>query len=174
MRRQYDDFTQLKIKDMSKAISDMTYQYIDPELNRPTEVPANHYEKILGEVKEQFMNEIASVQFLNIVYKQLDALRKENEKYFNQALMCMDLNLNPSDLRYNERVALDYTNDKLEKEKAILKKEFHLLDTETLKYFDEIKNDPIIQAETIKAINNIESIEKRDFEAKRRSVDLER
>ena len=174
MRRQYDDFTQLKIKDMSKAISDMTYQYIDPELNRPTEVPANHYEKILGEVKEQFMNEIASVQFLNIVYKQLDAFRKENEKYFNQVLMCMDLNLNPSDLRYNERVALDYTNDKLEKDKAILKKEFHLLDTEILKYFDEIKNDPIIQAETIKAINNIESIEKRDFEAKRKSVDLER
>lgn len=159
---------------MSKAISDMTYQYIDPTLNKPTEVPANHYEKILGEVKEQFMNEIASVQFLNIVYKQLDALRKENEKYFNQALLCMDLNLNPSDLRYNERVALDYTNDKLERDKTMLKKEFHLLDQETLNYFDEIKNDPIIQAETIKAINNIESIEKRDFEAKRRSVDLER
>ena len=33
MRRQYDDFTQLKIKDMSKVISDMTYKYINEESN---------------------------------------------------------------------------------------------------------------------------------------------
>ena len=26
MRKQYDDFTQLKLKDMSKTISDMTYK----------------------------------------------------------------------------------------------------------------------------------------------------
>ena len=31
MRKQYDDFTQLKLKDMSKCISDMTYKYINPE-----------------------------------------------------------------------------------------------------------------------------------------------
>ena len=31
MRKQYDDFTQLKLKDMSKSISDMTYKYINPE-----------------------------------------------------------------------------------------------------------------------------------------------
>ena len=29
MRKQYDDFTQLKLKDMSKTISDMTYKYIN-------------------------------------------------------------------------------------------------------------------------------------------------
>ena len=45
MRRQYDDFTQLKIKDMSKSISDMTYKYINPETQAPTKVPPTHYEK---------------------------------------------------------------------------------------------------------------------------------
>ena len=40
MRKQYDDFTQLKLKDMSKTISDMTYKYINPETQTPTVVPA--------------------------------------------------------------------------------------------------------------------------------------
>ena len=43
MRKQYDDFTQLKIKDMSKSISDMTYKYINPETQAPTRVPPVHY-----------------------------------------------------------------------------------------------------------------------------------
>lgn len=50
MRKQYDDFTQLKLKDMSKTISDMTYKYINPETGTPTNVPALHYEKILNQV----------------------------------------------------------------------------------------------------------------------------
>ena len=81
MRRQYDDFTQLKPKDMSKAISDMTYQYINPETKAPTVVPASHYEKILDRVKEQYMSEITSRQFLTIMYSQLSALKKEVEKF---------------------------------------------------------------------------------------------
>ena len=52
MRKQYDDFTQLKLKDMSKSISDMTYKYINPETQVPTVVPPGHYEKILDQVKE--------------------------------------------------------------------------------------------------------------------------
>ena len=53
MRKQYDDFTQLKIKDMSKSISDMTYTYLNPETGEPTKVPAVHYEKILDQVTEK-------------------------------------------------------------------------------------------------------------------------
>lgn len=45
MRKQYDDFTQMKIKEMCKSISDMTYTYLDPETHLPTKVPASHYEK---------------------------------------------------------------------------------------------------------------------------------
>ena len=43
MRKQYDDFTQLKLKDMSKSISDMTYKYLNPETQTPTKVPPAHY-----------------------------------------------------------------------------------------------------------------------------------
>lgn len=48
MRKQYDDFTQMKIKEMCKSISDMTYTYLDPETHLPTKVPASHYEKNIG------------------------------------------------------------------------------------------------------------------------------
>ena len=65
MRKQYDDFVQLKEKDMSKYISDMTYEYINPETNAPTRVPASHYEKILGKVREEYMADIISDEMLS-------------------------------------------------------------------------------------------------------------
>ena len=76
MRKQYDDFTQLKLKDMSKVMSDMTYKYINPETQEPTKVPAMHYEKILDQVTEKYMSEITSKQFLIIMYNQLNSLKK--------------------------------------------------------------------------------------------------
>lgn len=111
MRRQYDDFTQLKLKDMSKSISDMTYKYINPETDKPTKVPPVHYEKILDQVTEKYMADITSRQFLTIMYNQLNGLKKEDEKYFQQALLCIDLGLNPKDLRIDEQIALEYTNE---------------------------------------------------------------
>ena len=69
MRKQYDDFTQLKLKDMSKSISDMTYKYINPVTQTPTVVPPQHYEKILDQVQEQYMSDITARQFLVIMYK---------------------------------------------------------------------------------------------------------
>lgn len=77
MRKQYDDFTQLKLKDMSKSISDMTYRYINPDTQEPTKVPAVHYEKILDQVTEKYMSDITSRQFLTIMYNQLNALKKK-------------------------------------------------------------------------------------------------
>ena len=46
---------------------------------------------ILDQIKEQYMGEITSRQFLTIMYNQLNALKKEDEKYFKQALLCIDM-----------------------------------------------------------------------------------
>ena len=137
MRRQYDDFTQLKIKDMSKSISDMTYKYINPETQAPTKVPPTHYEKILDQVTEKYMSDITSRQFLTIMYTQLSNLKKEDEKYFNQALLCMDMGLNPKDLRIDEQIAIEYTNDYIEDKKSMEKKNFHFLSEDIVQSFDE-------------------------------------
>ncbi len=163
MRKQYDDFTQLKIKDMSKCISDMTYKYINPETQSPTKVPPTHYEKILDQVTEKYMSDITSRQFLTIMYTQLSNLKKEDEKYFNQALLCMDLGLNPKDLRLDEQIALEYSNDFIEDKKNIEKKNFHFLDSEFIEAFDEVKNNPSLQAQIVRNSNKYEEQENSMF-----------
>lgn len=149
MRKQYDDFLQMKLKDMCKNISDMTYTYINPETNEPTKVPASHYEKILDQVKEQYMEEITQRQFLTIMYNQLSALKKEDEKYFQQAMLCLDLGINPKDLRVNEQIALGYTYNFLDDKKKAEKKNFHLLNQDIVDAFNNSMDNPIIQAKAL-------------------------
>jgi len=159
MRKQYDDFTQLKLKDMSKVMSDMTYKYINPETQEPTKVPAMHYEKILDQVTEKYMSEITSKQFLTIMYNQLNSLKKEDEKYFNQALLCIDLGINPKDLRINEQIALEVTNSYIEDRKENEKRNFHFLSDDIVESFDSSKNDPSLQAQIIRDSNKYEERE---------------
>ena len=156
MRKQYDDFTQLKLKDMCKNISDMTYRYINPDTDEPTKVPPTHYEKILDQVTEKYMADITTQKFLAIMYEQLTALKKEDEKYFNQALLCMDMGINPKDLKTADRIALMYTNDFIEERQKEDKKNFHLLNDDIVNTYDISKNDPSIQSETIKYSNKCE------------------
>ena len=156
MRKQYDDFTQLKLKDMSKTISDMTYKYINPDTQMPTVVPAGHYEKILDQVQEQYMGEITSRQFLVIMYNQLNALKKEDEKYFQQALLCLDLGINPKDLRINEQIALGYTYDFINDKQRTEKKDFHFLSQDFVDIFYETKNNPDLQSQAIRISNMLE------------------
>ncbi len=156
MRKQYDDFIQLKIKDMSKTISDMTYKYLDSERNVPTIVPASHYERLLNQVQETYMGEITSKQFLSIMYNQLNALKKEDEKYFQQALLCLDMGINPKDLRINEQIALSYTYDYISSRQKFEKKEFCILNEDIVDTFNESKNDPSIQSEAVKISNILE------------------
>ena len=166
MRKQYDDFTQLKLKDMSKSISDMTYKYINPETDKPTVVPANHYEKILDQVTEKYMSEITSRHFLTIMYNQLSSLKKEDEKYFQEALLCIDLGLNPKDLRLDEQIALDYTSHFVDEKKGFEKKNFHFLDTDIVDNYKNAKSDSSLQADFIRESNNIENRENDMFRDK--------
>lgn len=160
MRRQYDDFTQLKLKDMSKSISDMTYKYINPETDKPTKVPPTHYEKILDQVTEKYMADITSRQFLTIMYNQLNSLKKEDEKYFQQALLCIDLGLNPKDLRIDEQIALEYTNEFLNERKQLLKKDNHILDQSIIDFYNDTKDNPNIQSHAVKESNKLEGLNK--------------
>ena len=154
MRKQYDDFTQLKLKDMSKSMSDMTYKYINPETQEPTRVPPAHYEKILDQVTEKYMGEITSRKFLTIMYEQLNALKKEDDKYFQQALICLDQGINPKDLRVNEQIALTYTYEYMNEKQKELKKDFHFLSEDISDTFSESKNNPRLQSEIIKYSNS--------------------
>lgn len=141
MRKQYDDFTQLKLKDMSKSISDMTYRYINPDTQEPTKVPAVHYEKILDQV---------------------------TEKYFNQALLCMDIGLNPKDLRINEQIAIEYIDSFINDKKNYEKKNFHFLSSDIIEAYDEAKSDTRLQTMVVRDSNKLEDIEDSMFRGSER------
>lgn len=168
MRKQYDDFTQLKLKDMSKSISDMTYRYINPDTQEPTKVPAVHYEKILDQVTEKYMSDITSRQFLTIMYNQLNALKKEDEKYFNQALLCMDIGLNPKDLRINEQIAIEYIDSFINDKKNYEKKNFHFLSSDIIEAYDAAKSDTRLQTMVVRDSNKLEDIENSMFRGSER------
>ncbi|MCI9038891.1 MAG: hypothetical protein HFJ29_03315 [Clostridia bacterium] len=156
MRKQYDDFTQMKLKDMCKSMSDMTYTYINPDNGQPTKVPPSHYEKILEAVKENYMGEITSRQFLTIMYNQLNALKKEDEKYFRQALLCIDMGINPKDLRLDERIAISFTDNYIDDKQKQEKKNFHLLSQDIVDTYNESKESPFIQARAMEVSNEID------------------
>ncbi len=153
MQKQYDDFVKMKSKEMSKAISDMTYTYLDPLTKQPTKVPASHYEKILNKVKEQYIADATKQTFLNTMYVQLKALRDEEPKYFQKALLCLDMGLKPSDLRVDEQIALQYTQDALEEKQREDKKNYHIIDRSIIEYFECAKNDVELQSMAVQTSN---------------------
>lgn len=164
MRKQYDDFTQMKLKDMCKSMSDMTYTYINPDSGEPTKVPPSHYEKILEAVKENYMGEITSRQFLTIMYNQLNALKKEDEKYFRQALLCIDMGINPKDLRVDEQIAISFTDDYMEDKQKQEKKNFHLLSQDIVDTYNESKENPLIQARAIEVPDEVDKQQDDDID----------
>ncbi len=145
----------MKIKDMCKSMSDMTYTYINPDNGQPTKVPPSHYEKILEAVKENYMGEITSRQFLTIMYNQLNALKKEDEKYFRQALLCIDMGINPKDLRVDEQIAISFTDDYMEDKQKQEKKNFHFLSQDIVDTYNEAKENPMIQARAIEVPDDV-------------------
>lgn len=154
MEKQYDVFCKMKQKEMSKAISDMTYEYINPETNYPTVVPASHYDKILGLVKEQFIDVAMQNEFLNIAYDQLKRLKTQAPKYFYQALLCLDMNIKPNDLRTNERLALSLTYDEIDNKENNSKKEFNILNQDILDTFISNRDNRQLHAEILKSDDN--------------------
>ena len=112
------------------------------------------------------MADITSRQFLTIMYNQLTALKKEDEKYFNQALLCMDIGLNPKDLRIDEQIAIEYTNSYIEDKKSFEKKNFHFLSEDIVNAYNESKNDPNLQASVIRESNKYEDRENSMFNQK--------
>lgn len=163
MKKQYDEFVKLNIKDMSKAMSDLTFEFINPETKKPTIVPAKHYESKLECITEQYITDITKQQFLTIMFNQLSALKKEDERYFNQALMCIDLGLNPKDLRINEQIAIEYTYGFLEQKKSIEKKNFHFLSQDIVDTYNDSKNNTLLQSQVIRDTKLKEEQEYRQF-----------
>ena len=163
MRTVYDELLQQKPKELAKTLSDITYKYPNPETNQPTVVPANHYEKELGQVIEKAISESVNRQFLSIMYSQLNELRKDNEQLFYQALICMDNNLNPKDLRIPEVIAINHTYSYIQEKQRLEKKGFRFFNQDISNEFNKAMYDKDIQAEYMEISNHLENQESREL-----------
>ena len=144
MEKFYDEFIKQKPKEMAKTLEDITYKYLNPETQQPTVVPAKHFEKQLNEQMEMAVSETVYRQFLTIIYTQLKSLKVENEDLFNKALMCMELGINPKDMRISEQIALDVTVGYVNTLKETEKKEYHLIRNDIAdKYKEALENGEI-------------------------------
>lgn len=163
MRTVYDELIQQKQKEMSKTLSDIAFKYPNPETKAPTVVPAAHFEKELGQLIEKTISESVNRQFLTVMYGNLNELRKGNEQLFYQALICMDNNLNPKDLRIPEQIAINHTYDYIRDKQRVEKKEFHFFNQDISNEYKRAITDPDIQAEAMEISNLLENQENREL-----------
>ena len=171
MRKFYDDFIQQKPKEMSKTLEDIVFKYTNPETHQPTKVPASHFEKEFGHEVERAISQSVNRQFLSIMYGQLNALKKDNEQLFYQALICIDNNLNPKDLRLSEQIAINHTYDYIQEKQKVEKKEFHFFNQEISNEYYRAITDPNIQAEAMEISNFLENQESIELNRIKNKVD---
>ena len=75
----------------------------------------------------------------------------------------MDLGLNPKDLRLDERIAIDFTNEFMDNKKSEEKKNYHFLDQEIVNTFYKSKDDPELQSAVINESNKYENMDRPRF-----------
>lgn len=131
----------MKLKEACENISRMTYSYVNPDTKQPTVVPPKHYKEILDQPIEVMVNDQVKKQFLNIMFKQMKALKEEEPILFNETLLLMDLNKTPDTLELNEEAALKITATELVDQEKTQKKKFHLVDQQHLSSYENTKND---------------------------------
>lgn len=133
----------MKIKEVCENISRMTYAYINPDTKQPTVVPSKHYKDILDQPVDVLVNDQVKKQFLNIMFKQMKALKDEEPILFNETY----LNKTPDSLELNEEAALKITATELVENEKTQKKKFHLVDNEYLNAYENTKNDSELMAQ---------------------------
>ena len=156
---------------MSKTLEDIVFKYTNPETHQPTKVPASHFEKEFGQEVERAISQSVNRQFLSIMYGQLNTLKKDNEQLFYQALICIDNNINPKDLRLSEQIAINHTYDYIQEKQKVEKKEFHFFNKEISNEYHRAITDPNIQAEAMEISNFLENQESIELNRIKNKVD---
>lgn len=151
MRTQFDDFKSMKLKQACKAIEDMTYSFVNPETDKPTFVPAKHYESILNKTVEIFIDERLKMEVLNTIYNQLEFIEKEYGDDFLKALICKEMKIKPNDMSTVQKIALQETFEFIQEQRSLGKKvDFHLLSQDIVNKFNEVVNNKELHASIFK------------------------
>ncbi|GGD04342.1 hypothetical protein [Enterococcus wangshanyuanii] len=126
----YDQFSKLPQSKMAQAISDLTYLYEE------TKVPKKHYEQHLSKTIVELMESSVELNLLNTYYSMLKDLQVQNPKWFFQAILCLDLKINPSTIKPSEHQAIEMVwNDFIKQKKP------KIMDIEVLAQFQKFEKN---------------------------------
>lgn len=163
MTKYFDEFTKLKQKEMSKTLQDICYKYTNPETQQPTKVPASHFDKEFSRDIERQISAGVNRQMLTIMFNTLDSLKKETPELFYKAMICLDNNINPKDMRLDEQIALSETYKEYEElinpPKKAKGNEFHVLNNDIVNSYERLKNSPEVQSEVMRLYTQAEQME---------------
>ncbi|EHK9937621.1 hypothetical protein QL848_002438 [Enterococcus faecium] len=123
----YDEFVKLPLDKMAQKIEDMTFLYNE------TRVPKKHYKERLSVAVEEMIESGVEMNLIATYYRTLEELKKQNAKWFFQALLCLEVGVKPSAIKPSEYQALELTYAKF-----IETKKAKTVSSEWLDYFENI------------------------------------
>ena len=152
MKKQFEDFQKMKIKEACKAIEDMTFSFINPTTKEPTFVPAKHYENILNKTVYEKVADHKRIRRYQIRFLR-KFLQDEYGKDFMRSLICLDLGIKPSDMSLQQSIALQATYNDIEQSKETNKKNYHYLSEDIVNKYQEALNDKELQRQYLSGEN---------------------
>ncbi|MCZ2061831.1 hypothetical protein GHJ68_15940 [Enterococcus faecium] len=102
----YDEFVKLPLDKMAQKMEDMTFLYHE------TRVPKKHYKERLSVAVEEMIESGVEMNLIATYYRTLEELKKQNGKWFFQALLCLEVGVKPSTIKPSEYQALELTYGK--------------------------------------------------------------
>lgn len=113
--KKYDEIVKLPCDKLAQTMSDMTYLY------KETKVPKTHYKKLMEETIEEQMSDIVTMKMLDVYLKTLKQIIDDSPVLFLKSLLCLEMKINPTNMRPQEQVALSVATDYFLDNKKILK-----------------------------------------------------
>ncbi|MCZ1626556.1 hypothetical protein GHA55_12945, partial [Enterococcus faecium] len=97
------EFVKLPLDKMAQKMEDMTFLYNE------TRVPKKHYKEKLSVAVEEMIESGVEMNLIATYYRTLEELKKQNGKWFFQALLCLEVGVKPSTIKPSEYQALELT-----------------------------------------------------------------
>lgn len=126
----YDEFPRLPVDKMAQSISDMSFNYND------IMIPKKYYKAQLTKSIEEVIESSVELNLIDTYFRTLEKLKKENDKWFFQALLCLDSGVKPSSMSNAEYQAMELTYLKFTETKKA-----KILDTNWLEEFKNISEN---------------------------------
>lgn len=96
VQKYYDEFAKLPLEKMAQKMEDLTYLYNE------TRVPKKHYKDKLSVAVEELIESSVEINLIGTYYRTLEELKKQNEKWLFQALVCLDSGVKPNSITPSE------------------------------------------------------------------------